>query len=92
MLEDISETRQQVDNLTTAFSEMATNDDEELLSELEQMTLQEKDANHAESSQQKKDAEQLDKRLADFEKQMLQELDELSNYEEAKVEKKRQLI
>jgi len=50
MLEDISETRQQVDNLTTAFSEMATNDDEELLSELEQMTLQEKDANYAESS------------------------------------------
>jgi len=38
MLEGISETRQQVDNLTTAFSEMATNDDEELLSELEQMT------------------------------------------------------
>ena len=39
MLDEFSESRQQVNHLATAFNEMVIDDDAELLSELDQMTL-----------------------------------------------------
>ena len=50
MLEEITESRQQVNSLTTAFSEMIVDDDAELLSELDQMTFKDEETNDAGSN------------------------------------------